>query len=57
VVTPFYTEDKVSCYPYPINVDYATNRVKPVPDVMPSMQIDVEKEGKTSVEEKTSVGG
>lgn len=41
VVTPFYSEDKVSCYPYPINVDYVNNRVTPVPDVMPSMQIKI----------------
>lgn len=47
VVTPFYTEDKVSCYPYPIIVDYVTNRVTPVPDVMPSMQIDLTKGAKT----------
>lgn len=41
VVTPFYSEDKVSCYPYPINVDYVNNRVTPVPNVMPSMQIKI----------------
>lgn len=44
VVTPFYTEDRVSCYPYPIIVDYVNNRVTPVPDVMPSMQITIKKE-------------
>lgn len=40
VVTPFYSENKISCYPYPIDVNYATNRVTPVPDVMPSMMIE-----------------
>ena len=43
VVTPFYSEDKVSCYPYPVNVDYTNNRVTPVPDVMPSMEITIKK--------------
>lgn len=41
VVTPFYTEDRVSCYPYPIIVDYVNNRVTPVPDAMPTMEIKI----------------
>lgn len=40
VVVPIYIEDKVTAYPYPILVDYETNRVTPVPDVMPSVIIE-----------------
>jgi len=39
MVVPIYIEDKVTCYPYPVKVDYEKNRVVPVPDVMPSVII------------------
>jgi len=39
VVTPIYIEDKVTCYAYPIKVDYEKNRVYRVVDVMPSVII------------------
>lgn len=50
VVTPFYTEDRVSCYTYPIDVDYVNNRVTPVPDTMPSIEINIKSE-----EEKAAI--
>ena len=37
VITPIYIESKVTCYPYPVKVDYEKNRVIPVIDVMPSV--------------------
>lgn len=36
---PIYIEGKVTCYPYPIQVDYETNRVTPVPDASPTVTI------------------
>lgn len=39
VVTPIYIEDRVTCYAYPIKVDYEKNRVYAVADVMPSVII------------------
>jgi len=45
IVTPIYIEDKVTCYAYPIKVDYEKNRVYRVVDVMPSVIIkDTRKE-------------
>jgi len=32
VECPIYVEGKVTCYPYPVVVNYETNRVTPVPD-------------------------
>lgn len=46
IVTPFYTEDKVSCYSYPVIVNYETNRVIPVPDVVPGLEITIGKDKK-----------
>lgn len=46
VVVPIYIEDKVTAYPYPIKVDYKTNRVTPVPDVMPTVIIKDSREEK-----------
>lgn len=46
IVTPFYTEDKVSCYSYPVIVSYETNRVIPVPDVVPGLEITIGKDKK-----------
>ena len=40
VITPTYIESKVTCYAYPIKVDYENNRVIPVPDVMPSIVLE-----------------
>lgn len=40
VITPTYIESKVTCYAYPIQVDYKNNRVIPVPDVMPSIVLE-----------------
>jgi hypothetical protein len=34
-----YIEDKVTAYPYPVIVNYTTNRVMPVENVMPSVII------------------
>jgi hypothetical protein len=39
IVTPIYVEGKVTCYPYPIKVDYDKNRVTPVKNTMPSVII------------------
>lgn len=47
VITPIYIEAKVTCYAYPIKVDYDKNRVTPIPDVMPSIVLqDNEPNGK-----------
>ncbi len=37
VVTPTYIESKVTCYAYPIKVDYEKNRVIRMPNVAPSI--------------------
>ena len=39
VITPIYVEDNVTCYPYPIKVDYSTNRVTPVLNALPTVII------------------
>lgn len=39
VECPIYVEGKVTCYPYPVVVDYETNRVTPVPGAVPSVII------------------
>jgi len=39
VEAPIYIEGKVTCYPYPVEVDYDNNRVKPVSGVKPSVII------------------
>ncbi len=46
IVTPIYIEDKVTCYAYPIEVDYEKNRVYRVVDVMPSVIIKDTREEK-----------
>lgn len=37
--SPVYIEGKVTAYPYPLDVNYTTNRVKPIENVMPSVVI------------------
>jgi hypothetical protein len=37
--SPVYIEGKVTAYPYPLDVNYTTNRVKPIENVMPSVII------------------
>lgn len=39
VEVPIYIESKVTCYPYPIEVDYEKNRVTPVADASPTVTI------------------
>lgn len=39
VEAPIYIEGKVTTYPYPVTVNYTSNRVKPVENVMPSVVI------------------
>lgn len=40
---PLYVEGKVTCYPYPVIVDYDTNRVKPADSEMPSVVLEKSK--------------
>jgi hypothetical protein len=35
--SPVYIEGKVTAYAYPVDVNYTTNRVKPIENVMPSV--------------------
>jgi hypothetical protein len=37
--SPVYIEGKVTAYPYPLDVNYTTNRVMPIENVMPSVII------------------
>lgn len=37
--SPVYIEGKVTAYPYPLDVNYTTNRVTPIENVMPSVVI------------------
>jgi hypothetical protein len=37
ITSPVYIEGKVTAYAYPIDVNYSTNRVKPIENVMPSV--------------------
>jgi hypothetical protein len=37
--SPVYIEGKVTAYPYPLDVNYTTNRVTPIENVMPSVII------------------
>lgn len=37
--SPIYVEGKVTAYPYPLDVNYTTNRVKQIEDTMPSVVI------------------
>lgn len=39
IESPVYIEGKVTAYPYPLDVNYTTNRVKPIENVMPSVVI------------------
>ena len=39
VEAPVYIESKVTAYPFPVIVDYATGRVQPVANTMPSVTI------------------
>lgn len=43
IVTPVYTEDKVSCYPFPVIVDRVNNTITPVPDAIPGLKISTDK--------------
>ena len=36
---PISVEGKVTCYPFPIKVDYENNRVTPLEDATPSISI------------------
>lgn len=37
--SPVYVEGKVTAYPYPVDVNYTTNRVSPIENVIPSVII------------------
>ena len=39
VEAPFYVESKVTTYPFPVDVDYQTNRATPVQNAKPSVTI------------------
>lgn len=39
IESPVYIEGKVTAYPYPLDVNYTTNRVKPIENAMPSVVI------------------
>lgn len=39
IEAPVYIEGKVTSYPYPVDVNYTTNRVKAIENVMPSVII------------------
>jgi len=43
MVTPIYTEDKVSCYPFPVIVDKVANTVTPLPDAIPGLKISTDR--------------
>lgn len=43
VEAPVYIESKVTAYPYPVEIDYEINRVKPVQDAAPSVKIESKK--------------
>lgn len=43
VEAPIYVEDKVTAYPFPVNVNYETDRVKPVEGAKPTVTIEVKK--------------
>lgn len=43
MVTPYYTEDKVSCYAYPVIVNRQTNTVTRLPDATPGLKISTDK--------------
>lgn len=40
IEAPIYVEGKVTAYPYPVEVDYETDRVRPVSGVEPSISIE-----------------
>lgn len=37
---PIYIEGKVTCYPFPVNVDYTTNRVTPIITKIPDIVLE-----------------
>jgi hypothetical protein len=37
---PVYVEGKVTCYPFPVDVNYTTNRVTPIENQEPSVSLD-----------------
>jgi hypothetical protein len=37
---PIYVEGKVTCYPFPVDVNYTTNRVTPIGKEQPSVILD-----------------
>jgi len=39
IITAIYIESKVTCYPYPVKVDYEKNRVTPIRNIMPSVTL------------------
>lgn len=41
---PIYVEGKVTCYPFPVVVDYATNRVTPAPGAQATITIQKQQE-------------
>lgn len=43
VEAPVYIESKVTAYPYPVEVDFETNRVEPVADATPSVTVQADK--------------
>ncbi len=46
IQSPVYIEGKVTAYAYPIDVNYTTNRVRPIENVMPSVIIESNKSNK-----------
>lgn len=47
VESPIYIEDKVTAYPYPVIVNYTTNRVTPVENVVPSVILTYQNQNST----------
>lgn len=47
VEAPIYIESKVTAYPFPVEVDYDANRVRPVADVTPTVVIQRKKKPTT----------
>lgn len=52
VEAPIYIESKVTAYPFPVEVDYELGRVRPVPDMVPTVTI----KDKAVVETPTAAG-
>jgi hypothetical protein len=40
---PIYVEGKVTCYPFPVDVDYTNNRVTPIENMQPTVTLNPSK--------------